>query len=156
MNKKLLSLSLLACLALSANALDFSIGGSGTTQTSGAQNTQFGADLRLEQFVTPAVSVGAIQSIAYSSNDLRGATDLFSAYNINYKVFGLNNTVFAGVSTRVGYGDSFPTWTAGPLIGNRLFIKENVYVLTQVNYDVGLNRAADNTIRYSLGLGVRF
>ena len=78
------------------------------------------------------------------------------AYNLDYKVAGFKNQAFAGAGASFGYGDGLPTWHAGPLIGNRFFVKDNVYILAQANYDVGLNNVADNAVRYTLGLGVRF
>lgn len=157
--KKLL-LTLLTVLALSFNlsAFDFGITGTGTTATEKGNATSFGAGLRFEQFVyNDTVSVGLNQGISYDSatENVRGSTELFTAYNINYKVLGVNNTLFAGGDARADYGNS-TAWYAGPLLGNRLFLTKNVYILTQANYDVGLNNTATDGLRYTLGLCVRF
>lgn len=155
--KKLL-LSLMAVLAVTFNlgALDFSIAGTGATQTQGTTDSVFGTAVRLEKFVSTNVSFGYIQGIEVTTPDVRGSSELFGAYNLTYKVIGFTNQVFAGASAVFGYGNGLPTWHAGPIFGNRLFVKNNVYILAQANYDVGLNNVADNRVRYTLGLGVRF
>ena len=156
MKKLLLSLAAFLAVAINISALDFSIGGTGVTQTQGKSSSEFGTALRLETFVLPKVSVGYVQGVTVATPNVRGTSELFGAYNLNYKVVGLTNQVFVGGGATVGYGNGAPTYHAGPLLGNRLFIKENVYVLAQVNYDVGLVKSTDNTLRYTLGLGVRF
>ena len=151
-------LSLLTALtvSLSGNALDLAVTGTGTTQAHGDNSTAFGTEIRLEKFVNDKYSVGYVQGVSLDSTDLRGTSELFVAYNLNYKVFGLKNQVYVGGGAKVGYGDQNFEASAGPVLGNRLFLKDDVYVLTQVNYDVGLNQTSDNVIRYSIGLGVRF
>lgn len=156
MKKLLLSLMAVLAVALNVSALDFSIAGTGATQTQGTTSSEFGTAVRLEKFVVPSVSVGYIQGISVATPDVRGSSELFGAYNLDYKVFGYKNQAFAGAGATFGYGDGLPTWHAGPLLGNRFFVKDNVYILAQANYDVGLNNAADNQVRYTLGLGVRF
>jgi hypothetical protein len=156
MKKLLLSLAAVLAVVFNVSALDFSISGTGATQTQGNTSSEFGTALRLEKFVIPSVSVGYIQGINVATPNVRGSSELFAAYNLNYKITGFTNQVFAGAGASFGYGDGLPTWHAGPLLGNRFFVKDNVYILTQVNYDVGLNNVADNAVRYTLGLGVRF
>ena len=145
--------------ALTANAFDFSIVGSGATQTQGTSTpTQFASGLRFETFVTEAISVGAVQSFGLSaSNNTSFNTEGFAAYNINYSVFGVKNTVFAGGDVNFGYGSGVQgSWSGGPILGNRLFLAENVYVVAQAAYDVGFNAAPSNQLRYTLGLAIRF
>ena len=156
MKKLLLSLMAVLAVAFNVSALDFSISGTGATQTQGDTSSAFGTALRLEKFVVPSVSVGYIQGISVATPNVRGSSELFAAYNLDYKVAGFKNQAFAGAGASFGYGDGLPTWHAGPLIGNRFFVKDNVYILAQANYDVGLNNVADNAVRYTLGLGVRF
>jgi hypothetical protein len=158
MKKYVLSLLAVFCAAVSVNALDFSVSGTGATQTQGNSESAFGTAFRLEKFVTDSVSFGAVQGVSYASaaSTVRGSTELFGAYNLNYTVFGFKNTTFAGAASGVGYGDGAAEWTAGPLLGNRFFLKDNVYLLTQANYDVGLNPAASNSVRYTIGIGIRF
>ena len=156
MKKLLLSLMAVLAVAFNVSALDFSISGTGATQTQGTTSSEFGTALRLEHFATTNISVGYIQGIGVATPDVRGSSELFAAYNLNYTVLGIKNQAFAGAGATFGYGDGLPTWHAGPLLGNRFFVKDNVYILTQANYDVGLNNAADNAVRYTLGLGVRF
>jgi hypothetical protein len=146
-------------LAVKTSALDFTIAGAGATQTGQGSNTGFGTQLSLEKFVSPHIMVGLAQGISYSdttTSTLRFATEGLAHYNIQYTVLGFTNTAYAGASLRTGYGDGAHTFTAGPVVGNKWFVKPNVYVVTQVNYDVGINRAANNAVRYTLGLGVRF
>ena len=154
--KKLLSLMAVLAIALNVSALDFSISGTGATQTQGSTSSAFGTALRLEKFVVPSVSVGYVQGINVATPDVRGSSELFAAYNLNYSIAKFKNQAFVGGSASLGYGNGVPTWYAGPLVGNRFFVKDNVYILTQANYDVGLNGVADNIVRYTLGLGVRF
>lgn len=92
-----------------------------------------------------------------ASNNTSFNTEGFAAYNINYSVFGVKNTVFAGGDVNFGYGSGVQgSWRGGPILGNRLFLAENVYILAQAAYDVGINSAPDNQMRYTLGLAVRF
>lgn len=139
---------------LTASAFDVSLVGSGTTAQA-SKKSLFGTELRLESFVTQNVSVGLNQGISYTGST-RGSSELFGAYNVNYNLFKVKNQAFLGGGGRISYGDDAPQWTAGPLVGNRIFLRKDVYILTQVSYDVGLNRHADNGLRYLLGLGVRF
>lgn len=138
-----------------ATAFDFSVSGTGTSQTQGNHDTAFGTAIRVETFVLSPFSLGLVQTFGVSDG-AQFNTELFGAYNVNYTVFGVTNTAFAGAAANYGYGNRVGAWYAGPLVGNRVFIRENVYVLAQANYDVGLNNAADNIVRYSLGIGVRF
>lgn len=157
MKKLILLLSLVS--ALTASAFDFSIVGSGATQTQGPTTpTQFATGLRFETFVTDAISLGAVQSFGVTSvDDARFNTEIFSAYNINYTIFGVKNTVFAGGDANLSYGNGIQSaWQAGPILGNRLFLSDNVYVLAQAAYDVALNGVSNNQVRYTLGIAVRF
>lgn len=156
MKKLLFALFAIAALAFNVSALDFAITGTGTTQTTGPQNSAFGAEARLETFVATNCSVAYVQGISTATSNVRGTSELLAAYNKNYKVFGVNNQVYIGGSGRVGYGDGGFGVSLGPVLGNRLFLSKNVYLLTQINYDIGLNRATDNTLRYGIGLGARF
>ena len=156
MKKLLLSLMAVLAVVFNVSALDFSIAGTGVTQTQGTTSSDFGTAIRLEHFATTNISVGYIQGIGVATPDVRGSSELFAAYNLDYNVFGFTNQVFAGASAAFGYGNGLPTWHAGPILGNRLFVKNNVYILAQANYDVGLNNVVDNQVRYTLGLGVRF
>ena len=160
MKKLLMALLAVLTLTLTASALDLSLVGSGSTQIQGTKDSSFGTELRLEQYVTTNLSLGVSQGFSYASSansTLRGSTELFTAYNLHYSIFNVKNEVYVGAGTRVSYGDGDLVFTAGPLLGNRLFIRENVYVLTQANYDIAINNAASNdNIRYTLGLGVRF
>lgn len=156
MKKSLLSLLTVLAVAFNVSALDFSISGTGSTQTQGNTTSVFGTGVRLEQFVTTNISVGYIQGFSVATPNVRGSSELFAAYNLDYKIAGFKNQAFAGAGASFGYGDGLPTWYAGPLLGNRFFVKDDIYILTQANYDVGLNKASDNAVRYTLGLGVRF
>jgi len=145
--------------AITVNAFDFSIVGSGATQTQGPTTpTQFATGLRFETFVLEPVSIGAVQSFGLSAaNNTQFNTEVFSAYNINYTIFGVKNTVFAGGNANLSYGDAIqPAWQAGPILGNRLFLTDNVYILAQAAYDVALNGVSNNQGRYLLGIAVRF
>ena len=156
MKKLLLSLMTVLAVTFNVGALDFSISGTGATQTQGNTSSIFGTALRLEKFVTTNISLGYVQGVSVATPNVRGSSELFAAYNLDYKVAGFKNQTFAGAGASFGYGDGLPAWYAGPLLGNRFFVRDNVYVLTQANYDVGLNNVADNAVRYTLGLGVRF
>lgn len=155
MKKLLTAVLALVLTAFSVSALDLAVAGSGTTQANKSSDSAVGLNIRLEQFATTNITVGFAQGVSYDSN-ARFTSELFTAYNVNYSVFGLKNTVFAGAGGRVGYGKGDTGYSAGPLVGNRLFLRDNVYLLTQANYDVGLNRATDNVVRYTVGLGARF
>jgi len=156
MKKLLTTLLATVALALNVSALDFAITGTGATQTTGTQASAFGAEARLEYFASTNVSVAYVQGISTATPDVRGTSELLAAYNLDYKLAGIKNQAYVGGGGRVGYGNGDFAASLGPVLGNRLFLKDNVYVLTQVNYDVGLNKATDNAVRYSLGLGARF
>ena len=153
--KKLLALLTVAALAFSALAVDLSVGGSGTTAQTG-QASKFGTEIRLEQFVTTNVSVGIAQGLQIATPSVRGTSELFATYNVGYTLLKVKNQAYVGASGRIGYGNGGFVSTAGPLVGNRLFLKDNVYLFTQANYDVGLSGNVDNNVRYSVGLGARF
>ena len=87
---------------------------------------------------------------------VRGTSELFATYNVGYTLLKVKNQAYVGASGRIGYGNGGFVSTAGPLVGNRLFLKDNVYLFTQANYDVGLSGNVDNNVRYSVGLGARF
>lgn len=154
--KKLVLAVLSAALTLfGANALDLAVAGTGTTQANKSTDSAVGLNVRFEEFATTNITVGFTQGVSYDS-DVRFTSELFTAYNVSYKVFGLKNSVFVGGGGRVGYGKGDTGYSAGPLVGNRLFLRDNVYLLTQANYDIGLSKAVDNAVRYTVGLGVRF
>jgi len=145
-------------VATIASAADFSILGSGTTPVnSSAANTAFATAVRLETFLTDAISAGVVQSFGVATDAAKFNSEVFGAYNVNYSIFGVKNTVFAGGAVNLGYGQAEQaSWAGGPLLGNRLFLTDNIYVLAQANYDFAISPAANNALRYSLGLAFRF
>jgi len=145
-------------VATIVNAADFSMLGSGTTPVnSSAANTAFATAVRLETFLTDAISAGAVQSFGVATDAAKFNTEAFAAYNVNYSIFGVKNTVYGGGAANLGYGQAEQAnWAGGPLLGNRLFLSDNVYILAQANYDFAISPAANNALRYSLGLAFRF
>lgn len=156
MKKLIVLLSLIA--ATVTNAADFSILGSGTTPVQGsAANTAFATAVRLETFLTDSISAGVVQSFGVATDAAKFNSEVFGAYNINYSVFGVKNTVFAGGAANLAYGQQEQAaWAGGPLLGNRLFLSDNIYILAQANYDFAINPASNPALRYSLGLAFRF
>lgn len=158
MKKLLLTLVALLGLVINTHAFDFGISGSGTTQTQATRNTAFSAGVTLETATYKHVSVGVTQEIGVGSN-LQGATELFTHYNLSYQLFSHEFAPFIGADARVVYGENLVAgYTAGPSVGAKLFLKKDVYVLGQVNYDFNLHNSpgSDGVLRYILGLGVRW
>ncbi len=156
--KKVLTLALIGVLTFTTfavSALDLTLSGTGTTQTQAARNTTFGANVGLDYYLNKNVSVGLIQGYSYGTVQ-RAETDVNVRYNLPLTVKTLEVAPFVGVDGIAGYGNGQPNYAVSPVIGAKVFVKKDVYILGAVNYDIGLNKATDNAIRYTLGLGVRF
>jgi hypothetical protein len=159
-----LSLSLLAITA-SADQLigetdswTLSIGGSGSTTTTGDSQSVFGADIDLGHtghLILP-VQGGIRQGFGYESLD--GGKTLFStklyldATALQYKKLD----IFLGGNIGTTYGNTPMIWTGGPEGGLRLWLKENVAFIGRVEYpfDINNNRAED-LLRYFIGFQVK-
>lgn len=155
MNKLIATIVTIMALTTRTTAFDFSVSGTGASQTSNGHDTTFGTAIRAETFVLAPLSIGVVQTFGVADG-ANFNTELFAAYNYDYIVFGVKNTAFAGAGASYAYGNRAGAWYAGPLVGNRVFVKEDVYILAQANYDFDLNNNPSDTVRYSLGIGVRF
>ena len=141
------------------NAWSLTIAGSGTTTTQTA-STSFGADVGLSYSgfagLPTQLETGVRQGFGYSSEGevMVGRTALAADWNIQvYKKL----YVFAGAEAAVKYGNTSPVWTAGPEAGVKYFVKKDVYLLGQVNYDFNLTDSdQSDAMRYLVGFGIRF
>lgn len=173
--KVILSLVLLTCVAAFAadtNAVlkidkpapaeqwVLSLGGSGSTTTTGNSESLFGADIsigRTGHLLLP-LEGGLRQGFYYNSAADDNET-LFSTKGyldvtvLTYKKLDL----FAGGSVGLTYGNTKPIWTAGPEAGLRFWIKKDVSILGRVEYPFDLdNSRAEDVLKYFLGLQVKF
>lgn len=136
-----------------------SLGGSGSTTTTGDSQSLFGADIsigRTGHLLLP-LEGGLRQSFGYDSRD--DGTTLFTtrgyldATLFTYKKLDL----FAGGSVGLTYGNTKPLWEAGPEAGLRFWIKKDVSILGRVEYPFDLDNArSKDFLRYFLGLQVKF
>lgn len=150
--------------AYDTNAWSLTLSGVGNTAVNGGA-TAFGTDIGVSYagaFGLPSqLDTGVRQGIYYANNavgdTIGGRTALFADWNVQiYKKL----YAFAGVEAASTYGFGKTQWTAGPEIGVKYFLKKDVYLAGQVNYDFQLNGRNGNTdldnIRYGVGFGIRF
>lgn len=149
--------------AFDTNAWSLTISGVGNTAVNGGA-TAFGTDVGVSYagaFGLPAqLDTGLRQGIYYVNNTtgdtIGGRTALFGDWNVQlYKKL----YAFAGAEVASQYGFGKTKWTAGPEVGVKYFVKKDVYLYGQVNYNFQLNdrKGSDlDNLSYGLGLGLRF
>lgn len=81
-----------------------------------------------------------------------GSTDLDANWCLH--VFG-NLYTLPGVSGGLVYGsEGKPVWRTGPELQAQYYLKDDVYIIGQVNYDI-VTEGKDDT-RWSIGIGYEF
>lgn len=137
-----------------------SLGGAGSTTTTGDTKTALGADLsigRTGHLLLP-IEVGLRQSAAWSSD----SSGVYStrAYS-DFTVLSIaQNTldVFVGANIGITYGDVQSFWTAAPEAGLRWWVKKDVAVLGRAEFPFSISDDAKftDTVKYFLGFQIRF
>ena len=170
-------LSILVCLtALSAFSADtnavaaakmesgeawvVSLGGAGSTATSGNATTAFGVDISVGHtgYLLLPIEVGVRQTVAWSNDDSGVySTRLYSDWTV---LSMAQNTldVFAGANVGLTYGDVQSFWTAAPEVGARWWVKKDVAVLGRAEFPFRISDAAKftDTVAYFVGFSVKF
>lgn len=122
----------------------------------GSFNTQIGVGY----FLTDQVEAGFRQSIQFASfgeSNWAASTRVFGDYHFDFDRL----QPFAGLGLSFNYGDAVAdTWAAGPEVGAKYFIKDEVFLYAMVQYDVFFRDAKndrgnfdDGQILYSFGIG---
>lgn len=159
-------LALFATVAIAVNAADqpligdtwtLSLGGSGTTTTTGDSQSIFGAtfDVGHTGFLLVPLQAGLRQSFGYNSQD--SGTTLFDSHLyldatvLKYKKLDL----FLGGEIGLTYGNTPLLWSGGPEAGVRFWLKQDVAFVGRVSYpfDINNNRSED-TLKYFLGIQI--
>ena len=135
-----------------------SLGGAGSTTTTGNSDTLFGADLSVGytgKLLLP-LEGGVRQGISYDSTAVF-STKLYADWTL-FSFATDRVDVFAGANAGLTYGDVQATWTAAPEAGLRLWVKHDVSVLLRAEFPFQLNDGAEytDTVRYFLGFQVKF
>ena len=140
-----------------AEAWTVSLGGVGSTVTSGDTATVFGVDLsigRTGNLLLP-VEGGIRQGVSYDGDSTTlGTTKVY----LDWTLFTVKTVdVFVGGNAGVTYGNTKPQWEIAPEAGFRLWLKDDVAVLGRAEYPFDLDGWAEkDTLRYFLGLQVKF
>lgn len=139
----------------------FSVSGGGSSALSGAKvsSSSIGGEFEIghsAKIILPA-EVGVRQSIGYSDANGSGwdySTRLFT----DVTVIRLGNLeADAGVNAGLSYGNGSEVWTAAPELTGRVYLKKDVDLFARVEYPFNLTQGeSENTLRYSIGLRVRF
>ena len=162
--KKLLAAVFAAMLCLSAvQATDdvggewvVSLGGAGSTVTSGDTSTAFGADLSVGYTgrVLVPVELGVRQGISYDGDDTLLSTRVYADWTL-FTVKTID--VFAGGNAGLTYGNTKPEWEIAPEAGLRWWVKDDVAVLGRVEVPFDMDGwEYKDTLRYFLGFSVKF
>lgn len=135
-----------------------SLGGAGSSTTTGNSDTTFGADLSVGRTGTLLLPLeaGVRQGISYDTTAIF-STKLYA----DWTVLSLaQNTldVFVGANAGLTYGDIQTVWNAAPEAGLRWWLKKDVAFLVRAEFPFQLNDGADytDTVRYFLGFQVSF
>ena len=140
-----------------SEAWTVSLGGSGTTATTGDDGTAFGADFsigRTGKLLLP-VEGGLRQGVSYDGDSTTLAT---TRVYLDWTLFTVKSVdVFAGGNVGVTYGNTKPQWEIAPEAGVRVWLKDDVAVLGRAEYPFDLDGWTEkDVVRYFLGLQVRF
>ena len=173
MKKLMATFVCLATLAISALAADtntvaaasdeawvVSLGGVGSTATTGNTTTAFGVDLsvgRTGHLLLP-IEVGVRQSVAWSSDDSGVySTRLYSDWTV-LSVAQKTLDVFVGANVGITYGDVQSFWNASPEAGLRWWVKKDVAILGRAEFPFRISDEAKftDTVAYFVGFQVRW
>lgn len=162
MNKiNVIVLSLLASLSVATAQTpeaptqnwELTLGGSGQSVKNQASSVGVDVSLSTNPLESlPNLWFGAVQGV-YWEPSFSGSTDINSNWNFHvYKNLYLNTgwSVGALYSTH-----ELETWRTGPQATFELYIGDNAFIYTGVDYDLWLsNREAESGFRWSFGVGL--
>ena len=130
-----------------------SIGGGGETINGQPSSVGVDVDLSTGPFKSlPNLWFGVVQG-AYWEPYFFGSTDLNSNWSFHvYKNLYLNTGWNVGA---LYSSEGIDTWRTGPQASFQLYIGDNSYMYTGVDYDLWLsNREAESGFRWSFGVGL--
>jgi hypothetical protein len=141
---------------VAAEAWTVSLGGVGSSVTSGDTATVFGADLsvgRTGKLLLP-LEGGLRQSISYDGDDTLLTTRVY----LDWTLFTVKTVdVFAGGNVGLQYGNTTPSWEIAPEAGVRWWLKDDVAVLARAEYPFDMDGWEQKDVfRYFLGFQVKF
>lgn len=133
-----------------------SLGGVGSTVTSGNNGTGFGADLsigRTGHLLMP-LEAGIRQNITYTGSDTLLTTAAYCDWTLlTYKKLDL----FGGLNVGMTYGNTKPLFTAAPEGGVRWWVKKDVAIQLRAAVPFNISNGDFlNAVQYTLGFQVKF
>lgn len=134
-----------------------SVGGVGTTTTTGNVGTSVGLDVavgRTGELVLPA-EAGLRQRVAYDGDSQTVGT---TALYCDWDVLKFNPVdVFVGGNVGVTYGNGLsPLWEIAPEAGFRWWVRDGVAIMGRVDFPFNLDGwDFENSLRYFLGVQIR-
>lgn len=143
---------------VASGAWVISLGGAGSTTTTGNSDTVVGADLsvgRTGNLLLP-LEGGVRQGISYD-NTAVFSTKLYADWTV-FSLAADRIDIFAGANAGLTYGDISATWSASPEAGFRVWVKDDVSVLFRAEFPFQLNDGAKytDTVKYFLGFQIKF
>lgn len=139
-----------------AEAWTLTLGGVGSTATTGDKGTAFGVDLSLGRtgHLWLPLEAGVRQSVGYTDSSTVAGTKLYADWTLlTIKKLDL----FAGGNLGVAYGNAPLVWTAAPEAGLRYWLKKDVALEGRTEFPFNLNDGSFNdTVTYVLGVKVKF
>ena len=133
-----------------------SLGGVGSTITSGDSKTGFGVDLsvgRTGHLLLP-LEAGIRQNVSYNGSDTLLTTAVYSDWTLlTYKKLDL----FGGLNVGMTYGNTKPLFTAAPEGGIRWWVKKDVAIQLRAAVPFNLSNGDFlDRVQYTLGFQVKF
>jgi hypothetical protein len=128
---------------------ELTIGGSGISDTHG--HTQIGLDVSFSiQPLKLPIWVGISQSVAWEPS-FAGSTDLDASYGINV----WNGKLYVEPGWAGGWVyDKYSYYTrTGPELIVEYYLKDNVFLYGQLNYDLFVTGAGEKGLREAFGIG---
>lgn len=134
-----------------------SVGGVGTTTTSGDVGTSVGVDVSVGKtgVLLLPVEGGIRQRVAYDGDSQTVGT---TAVYCDWDILSFNPVdVFVGGNVGVTYGNGIsPLWLAAPEAGFRWWVREGVAILGRVDAPFNMDGwDFENSLRYFIGVQVR-
>lgn len=140
-----------------------SVAGAGTIQTDGASDAAIGVTLSLArevQMVIPS-ELGVRQGIGWANTDKDSSTWGLSTTVFNdWRIIRVGNVeLLAGGRIGATYGNTPLTWTGGPEVEARLWMKDDVYTFVRAAYDfniAGNGFTSQDAVNLQIGVGFSF
>ena len=135
-----------------------SLGGVGSTVTSGDTETVAGVNLSVGRYgeVILPVEFGLRQSVAYDGDDTLLTTAVYNDWTL-FTVKKVNLDLFVGGNVSLTYGNTKPEWSIAPEGGLRWWVKDDVAVLARIEAPFDLDGwEFRDTLSYTVGFQVKF